>query len=78
MKNKLLVALAIIAVLVCFSAVLSLAESSREGVAETPNSGNLMIEKDLGYFANYKGSITGGYSNEAVPDLKGKYDHSTY
>ncbi|MCL1811651.1 MAG: hypothetical protein FWG41_05500 [Methanomassiliicoccaceae archaeon] len=46
--------------------------------SDEPLLGNLMIYKDLGKKASYGGSITGGYADEAVPDAKGKYDHSKY
>ena len=39
--------------------------------------GVLIIGKEMGKKASY-GSVTGGYTNEAVPDAKGKYDHSKY
>jgi len=42
------------------------------------DTGSLTISKALGEKVSYKGSITGGYSEEAVPDAKGKYDHALY
>ena len=39
--------------------------------------GVLIIGKEMGKKASY-GSVTGGYSSEAVPNAKGKYDHATY
>jgi len=45
---------------------------------ETKNGdGSLIIGKEMGKKASY-GSVTGGYASEAVPNAKGKYDHSTY
>jgi len=40
-------------------------------------TGILIVGKDMGKKVSY-GSVTGGYDEEAVPDAKGKYDHSKY
>ena len=36
------------------------------------------VKKEVGDKVNIKDSITGGYASEAVPDAKGKYDHTKY
>ncbi len=43
-----------------------------------PGTGTLVIGKELGRKVDISGSITGGYPEEAVPNAKGKYDHSSY
>ncbi|MCL2359163.1 MAG: hypothetical protein FWC74_05340 [Candidatus Bathyarchaeota archaeon] len=41
-------------------------------------TGSLTINAKAGTKVNIKDSITGGYHNEAIPDAKGKYDHTKY
>jgi len=41
-------------------------------------NGTLTINTETGTKVNIKDSITGGYTKEAIPDAKGKYDHATY